>query len=273
MSRSAERLLVYAVLGIAVAFAVAPIVGIILVALQAHASVGGSITSLTDLTFDNVGKAWTVGAFGSSLGSSGIVALFAVPITTALSVLAGYGIGALRFRYSGAVLALFVFALMIPIEDGLLPLYYIWRAFGLTDSYVAIVVTEIGYQLPFGVFWMAAAFRSLPRELMDAARVDGASSWRTLVSVGAPVVLPAIVTLAALNFMWIWNDFLMPLIMISSESLRTAPLSISFFQGQYLTNITLMAAACVIVALPVVLAYAFLQRQFVAGATLGAIKE
>jgi raffinose/stachyose/melibiose transport system permease protein len=273
MTRVPERLLVYVVLVIAVAFAAAPILGIILVALQAHANVGGSIRSLTDLTLDNVGKAWTVGSFGSSLGSSGIVALIAVPVTTVLSVLAGYGIGALRFRFSALVLALFVFALMIPIEDGLLPLYYIWRALGLTDSYAAIVVTEIGYQLPFGVFWMAAAFRTLPRELMDAARVDGANSWRTLISVGAPIVLPAIVTLAALNFMWIWNDFLMPLIMISSESLRTAPLSISFFQGQYLTDITLMAAACVIVALPVVAAYALLQRQFIAGATLGAIKE
>jgi raffinose/stachyose/melibiose transport system permease protein len=263
----------YAVLAVAVTFAVGPIVGILLVALQAHASVGGSITSVTDLTLDNLGKAWTVGEFGSSLRSSGIVVLFAVPATTALAVLAGYGIGALRFRYSGAILALFVFALMIPIEDGLLPLYYVWRALGLTDSYVAIVVTEIGYQLPFGVFWMAAAFRSLPREVIDAAYVDGATTWRTLRSVGAPIVLPAIVTLAALNFMWIWNDFLMPLIMISSESLRTAPLSISFFQGQYLTDITLMAAACVIVAFPVVLAYALLQRRFIAGATMGAIKE
>jgi raffinose/stachyose/melibiose transport system permease protein len=273
MTRGAERVLVYGVLATAVAFALAPVVGVVLVSLQAHPSVGGSITSLTDLTFNNLAKAWGVGAFGSSLRSSAIVAGFAVPITTALSILAGYGIGALRFRYSGAVLAVFVFALMIPIEAGLLPLYYVWRALGLTDSYAAIVVTEIGYQLPFGVFWMAAAFRSLPRELMDAASVDGANSWRTLVSVGAPVVLPAIVTLAALNFMWIWNDFLMPLIMISSESLRTAPLSISFFQGQYLTDITLIAAACVIVATPVVFAYALLQRRFIAGATLGAVKE
>jgi raffinose/stachyose/melibiose transport system permease protein len=273
VTRPAERLLVYAVLAIAVAFALAPLIGVLLVALQAHPSVGGSITSVTDLTFDNVGKAWDVGGFGTSLTSSGIVAAIAVPATTTLSVLAGYGIGALRFRFSELVLALFVLALMIPIEDGLLPLYYVWRAFGLTDSYAAIVVTEIGYQLPFGVFWMAAAFRTLPRELIDAARVDGANSWRTLASVGAPIVLPAIVTLAALNFMWIWNDFLMPLIMISSESLRTAPLSISFFQGQYLTDITLIAAACVIVATPVVLAYAVLQRQFIAGATLGAVKE
>lgn len=268
-----ERVLVYLVLGVAVVFAVAPIVGIVLVSLQANTSVGGSIQSVTDLTVDNIANAWTKGSFGTSLRSSAIVVIFAVPAATILSLLAGYGIGALRFRYAGAVLAVFVFALMIPIEAGLIPLYYLWRAVGLTDSYVAIVITEVGYQMPFGVFWMAAAFRSLPRELIEAARVDGASSWRTLVSIGMPVVLPAIVTLAALQFMWIWNDFLMPLIMISSEQLRTAPLSISFFQGQYLADITLIAAACVIVALPVVVAYAFLQRSFIAGATMGAVKE
>jgi len=188
-------------------------------------------------------------------------------------VLAGYGLGALRFPFSGLVLGLFVFALMIPIEATLIPLYFIWRALGLTDTYVAIIGTEVGYHMPFGVFWMAASFRSLPKELRDAARVDGANSWTTLVRVGVPLVLPAVVTLAALQFMWVWNNFLMPLVMISSEGLRTAPLSISFFQGQYVADVTLIAAACVIVALPVVIAYAFLQRQFIAGSVSGALKE
>ena len=93
-----ERLLVYVVLAVAVAFAVAPIVGIVLVSLQAKTSVGGSIQSLTDLTLDNLAEAWTKGSFGTSLGSSAIVVLFAVPAATFLSLLAGYGIGGLRFR-------------------------------------------------------------------------------------------------------------------------------------------------------------------------------
>ena len=138
---------------------------------------------------------------------------------------------------------------------------------------MAIVVTEVGYNVPFGVFWMAAAFRSLPAGADRRRARRRRHSWTTLVRVGIPVVLPAIVTLAALQFMWIWNDFLAPLVMISSEQLRTAPLSISFFQGQYLAQITLIAAACVIVALPVVCAYVVLQRRFIAGATMGALKE
>jgi raffinose/stachyose/melibiose transport system permease protein len=268
-----ERALVYVVLLFAVAFAVAPVIGIVLVSLQQESSAGGSIQSLTNLSFDNLAQAWDKGDFATTLRSSAIVVLFAVPLATLLSILGGYGIGALRFRFNGIVLGLFVFALMIPIEASLVPLFYVWRALNLTDTYVAIVVTEVGYNVPFGVFWMAAAFRSLPRELMDAARVDGANSWTTLIRVGVPIVLPAIVTLAALQFMWIWNDFLAPLVMISSEQLRTAPVSISFFQGQYVAHIPLIAAACVIVALPVVVAYIVLQRRFIAGATMGAVKE
>jgi raffinose/stachyose/melibiose transport system permease protein len=268
-----EQTLTYLVLGIAVAFALVPVVGIVLVALQHTTSLGGSIQSLTDLTFDNLALAWEEGSFATSLLSSLIVVGITVPIATGLSVLAGYGLGVLRFPFSGVVLGLFVFALMIPIEATLIPLYFLWRSLGLTNTYAAVILTEVGYHMPFGVFWMAASFRSLPAELRDAARVDGAGSWTTLVRIGVPVVAPAIVALAALQFMWVWNNFLMPLVMISSEGLRTAPLSISFFQGQFVADVTLIAAACVIVALPVVVAYAFLQRQFIAGSVSGALKE
>ncbi len=272
MTGRTERVLVLVVLGVALFFALVPIVGIVLVALQSQTSLGGSIQSFTELTPDNLTTAWRQGSFASSLGSSALVVGLAVPIATTLCVLAGFGLGAMRFPGGGLVLGLFVFALMIPIEATLLPLYFFWRELGLTDSYVAIVLTEVGYHMPFGVFWMAASFRSLPAELQDAAKVDGASSWTTLVRVGVPVVAPAILTLAARQFMWVWNNFLMPLVMLSSERLRTAPLSISFFQGQYVSDVTLIAAACVIVALPVVVAYAFLQRQFIAGSVSGALK-
>ena len=272
MTGRTEQVLVAFVLGLAVTFALIPVAGIVLVSLQQTTSLGGSIQSFTDLTLDNVATAWRQGSFSSSLGSSLIVVGFTVPIATTLCVLAGYGLATLPFMGSGALLGLFVFSLMVPIEATLLPLYFVWRFLGLTDSYVAVILTEVGYHMPFGVFWMAASFRSLPTELRDAARVDGANSWTTLVRVGAPIVAPAILTLAALQFMWVWNDFLMPLVMLSSESLRTAPLSISFFQGQYVADVTLIASACVIVALPVVVAYGFLQRQFIAGSVSGALK-
>ena len=272
MRTRTEILLTDVVLMVGLMLAVAPVLGIVLVALQAQGTFGGSIASLTNLTVDNFVQAWDKGAFGMSLRSSAIVVSFAVPIATLLSILAGYAIAVMRFPGRALLFGVFVFALMIPIEATMIPLFYTWQAIGLTDSYWAIIFTEIGYHMPFGVFWMAASFRSVPRELVESARIDGADTWQVLWRVAIPVTRPAILTLLALQFMWVWNNFLMPLVMLNSEDKRTAPMSISYFQGQYVADLTLIAAACVIVAAPVVIAYIFLQRQFISGMVSGALK-
>jgi raffinose/stachyose/melibiose transport system permease protein len=266
-----ETVIANGILTVVVLFALAPVAGILLVALQAK-GVGGGISSLTDLTLGNFGRAWDEGLMASSLRSSAIVVSLAVPTATGLSILAGYAFATMRWPGRGPLLGLFVFALMIPIEGTLIPLYFMWRAVGITDTYWAIILTEIGYHMPFGVFWMAQSFRAVPRELIEAARIDGAGSWQILLRVVGPAARPAVTTLAALQFMWVWNNFLMPLVMISSQDKQTAPVSLSFFQGQYVTDFTALAAASVIVALPVVVAYVFLQRQFIAGFASGALK-
>jgi raffinose/stachyose/melibiose transport system permease protein len=259
------------ILSMMVLFALAPVVGVVLVALQAK-GVGGGITSLTDLTLGNFGRAWDQGMMSASLRSSTIVVSLAVPAATGLSVLAGYAFATMRWPGRGLLLGLFVFGLMIPIEGTLIPLYFMWRQVGITDTYWAIILTEIGYHMPFGVFWMAQSFRAVPRELIESARIDGASTWQILRRVVGPVCMPAISTLVALQFMWVWNNFLMPLVMISSQDKQTATVSLSFFQGEYVTDFTALAAASVIVALPVVVAYVVLQRQFIAGFASGALK-
>ena len=108
---------------------------------------------------------------------------------------------------------------------------------------------------------------------MEAARLDGASTWRILWQVLVPLARPAITTLLVLSFMWTWNEFLIPLVMVTDDGLRTAPLGLAFFQGQYTQGFTLLAAGAVLVALPVVIAYLFLQRHFIAGMLEGAVRE
>jgi raffinose/stachyose/melibiose transport system permease protein len=125
----------------------------------------------------------------------------------------------------------------------------------------------------FGTFWMRAYFRSVPRELVEAARMDGASTLRTLVRVLVPMGRPAIVTMMLVVFMWTWNEFLLALVMVSNEGLRTAPLGLSYFQGRYGADIPSLSAASVSVALPVVILYLFLQRHFIAGMLGGALKQ
>jgi raffinose/stachyose/melibiose transport system permease protein len=163
---------------------------------------------------------------------------------------------------------------MIPFEAIVIPLYYNLRDIGLTDTYWALILPESALQLSFGIYWMRSFFLAVPRELIEAARVDGARTLRTLVSVLIPIARPAITTMMVLLFMFSWNEFLLPLVMVdSSDATRTAPLGLANFQGRYGTDIPSLAAGSLLVALPVLVLYVFLNRRFIQGVLSGAIKE
>jgi raffinose/stachyose/melibiose transport system permease protein len=151
-------------------------------------------------------------------------------------------------------------------------LYYDFRDAGLTDTYWALILPQAGTSIAFGTFWMRAFFRSVPPSLVEAARIDGASSWFTLWRVLLPLAKPAVLTMVVLLFMWTWNEFLLALVMVTDEGLRTAPLGLSFFVGRNQADLTLLAAGAVIVATPVVVLYVFLQRHFIRGMVSGAVK-
>jgi raffinose/stachyose/melibiose transport system permease protein len=163
--------------------------------------------------------------------------------------------------------------IMVPTEAIVVPLFFDLREIGLTNTFWALVLPQTAQSVAFGTFWMRAYFRSSPRSLVEAARLDGAGSFRTLWSVLLPMGRPAVVTMIVLVFMWTWNEFLIPLVMVTDESLRTAPLGLAFFQGQYTSGLSLLAAGAVIVAVPVIVVYLFLQRHFIRGMVDGAIKE
>jgi raffinose/stachyose/melibiose transport system permease protein len=187
-------------------------------------------------------------------------------------VLAGYAFGMMRFRGSQALFYVMLLGLMIPTEAMIVPLYYDFRDLGIVNTYWALILPQAGTSIAFGTFWMRAFFRTVPRSLVEAARIDGASSWSTLWRVLLPLARPAVLTMTVLLTMWTWNEFLLALVMVSDEGLRTAPLGLSFFQGRNQTDLTLLAAGAVIVAAPVVLLYVFLQRHFIRGMLSGAVK-
>jgi raffinose/stachyose/melibiose transport system permease protein len=224
------------------------------------------------LHLSNFGTAWRDGHFSHYLRSSLIVAVSVVVASSVLSILAGYAFGLMRFRGEQALFYLFLLGLMVPLEAIVVPLYYDFRDLGLTDTYWGLILPQVGLSVAFGTFWMRAFFRSVPRSLVEAARLDGASSWSTLWRVILPFGRPAVLTMVVLVFMWTWNEFLLALVMVSQENLRTAPLGLAFFQGRNTTDFTLLAAGSVIVATPVVLLYVFLQRHFIRGMLSGAVK-
>jgi raffinose/stachyose/melibiose transport system permease protein len=161
---------------------------------------------------------------------------------------------------------------MVPFDAAIIPLYNWMRSLGLTDTLWALILPQIGLSVSFGTLWMSSYFESLPDELVDQATIDGCSRWQVLWNVLLPIARPASSTLIVLIFMWTWNEFLLALVMIQKESLRTLPVGLAFFQGRYSANIPLMAAGAIIVALPTLLLYIFFQKQFLQGLSSGAIK-
>ena len=268
-----ERSLNYVILvGFAV-FALVPILTVVWSALgpsDTGESTGGTVAGLH---FGNLAEAWRIGSFGTYLRMSATVSVFVVVVSVVLSVLSGFAFGCMRFRGSGVLFYLFLVGIMMPSEAIVVPLYFDLRSLGLTNTFWAVALPQVAQSVAFGTFWMRAYFRSSSRTLMEAARVDGASTRRILWQVLVPLARPAIVTLVVLVFMWTWNEFLIPLVMVTDENLRTAPLGLAFFQGQYTQGFTLLAAGAVIVATPVVVLYLFLQRHFIAGMLDGAVRE
>lgn len=221
---------------------------------------------------DNYIKAWAQGRFSYFFRSSVIVVIPVVTVSTFFAILTGYAFGRMQFRFKRVIFFLFLLGIMVPLEALIIPLYHNLRLLKMIDTYWALILPQIGMSIAFGTFWMYGAFAEVPRDLEDAAIVDGCNSWQVLWRVLVPIVLPAILAMMVLFFVWTWNDFLMALVLVSSEELRTLPLGLAFFQGRYTTNVPLTAAGATIVALPVIVMYILFQRHFIRGVTSGAVQ-
>ena len=180
----------------------------------------------------------------------------------------------MRFRGATVLFYLFLLGIMMPSEAIVVPLYFDLRTLGLTDTLLgggAAAGRPVGglrHVLDAGLLP-----HQQPRRWSRRPGSTAPSNRRILWSVLLPLARPAVVTLIVLVFMWTWNEFLIPLVMVTTESLRTAPLGLAFFQGQYTQGFTLLAAGAVIVAMPVVVVYLFLQRHFIRGMLEGAVRE
>ncbi len=255
------------------AITVLPIAGIVLLSLHPEQSQLSGFEWPARLHFGNYARAFEVARFADYLQSSLIVSVAVVAGTVVVSTLGGYAFGTMRFAGEKFLFYLLLTGLVIPFEAVIVPLYVELRAGHLTNTYAAVILPLIGVNSAFGTFWMRAYFRSVPRSLIEAAAMDGAGSFRILWRVLLPGARPAMLTLVVLVFVWSWNEFLLPLVMLSREELRTAPLGLAFFQGRYTTDLSGMAAAAVMVALPVVVLFVATHRRFVHGMWVGAVKQ
>nr|WP_298989036.1 carbohydrate ABC transporter permease [uncultured Pseudokineococcus sp.] len=265
---AAHRAVSYVVLVGFALLALGPVVTVVAEALSPERAADG-----TGLRPQNFADAWVQGRFGDYMATSALVALVVVVAATLLSIMSGYAFGTMEFRGREVLFHLFLLGIMVPTEVVVVPLFFDLRTLGLTDTVWGIALPQVAQSVAFGTYWMRAYFRTTNRSLIEAARLDGAGPHRVLWSVLVPIGRPAITTLVLLVFMWTWNEFLIPLVMAPAGQLRTAPLGLALFQGQYTQGTSLLAAGAVLVALPVVVVYLVLQRHFIRGMLEGAVRE
>ena len=232
----------------------------------------GPFTLPSSFNFVNFVDAWNVGHFGIYFINSFIVTIPTVIIVIALSCLAGFAFAKISFFGSRVFFIIFLLGLMVPFSSFMIPLYYITRDLRLLGTYFAMILPSSALGLPFGIFLMHSFFRSLPSEIMDAARIDGCSEFGTFLRVMMPLAGPAVFVLFIFQFMWTWNNFIMPLILLNQENLRPISLGLMFYQARFTTNPALISAGVTIASLPVVIVFIIFQRHFIHGLTAGSVK-
>jgi multiple sugar transport system permease protein len=258
-------------------FALLPIVWIFSLSLKTPASVGDGRFVPKHFTLDNYTTLFH-GGFDSPLLrpliNSVAIALIATVIAVTLASFTAYAIARLDFPGKGAVLAGALAIAMFPPISVVGPLFDMWRTLHLYDTYPGLIIPYLTFALPLAIYILVAFFREIPWELEQAAQVDGATPWQAFRKVILPLATPGVFTAAILVFIFSWNDFIFAITLTSSNSSRTVPAALAFFQGssQFTAPTGNIAAAAVLVTIPIILFVLTFQRRIVAGLTAGAVK-
>ncbi len=204
--------------------------------------------------------------FGNSLLVTAGVTLSSLVVNS----MAGYAFAKLRFRGREAVFRTLVMAMVIPAQVGMMPLFLIVKSLGLVNTPWGVMIT--GLATVFGIFMIRQFALSIPDDLLDAARIDGASEWRIYWTIVLPVLKPILVTMATFSFLSAWNDFMWPLIVLSDDSRYTLPVALANLVGEHVQDTELMMAGSVLTVLPVLVVFLVMQRSYVKGVLMGSVK-
>jgi len=202
--------------------------------------------------------------------NSTLVAVSATLISLIINSMAGYAFAKLRFAGRERVFHILLAALVIPGQVGMLPLFLLLKSMGLVNTMAGVVVPFMAGI--FGIFMVRQYAMSIPDDLLDAARVDGAGEYRILWNIVIPVIQPILVTLAVFTFLSAWNDFMWPLIVLSDDAKYTLPVALASLSGEHVQDTGLMMAGSVLTVLPVVVLFIVLQRAYIRGVMMGSVK-
>jgi len=264
----AGRALLLALCGITIL----PFLSIFTTALHPSGAVPSGLAWPSEPQWGNFVEAFDVANMSALLTSSVFIVLAVVPISLAISTMAGFAIGLLRIPGARYLLLLFIFGLTLPFEGIITPLYFLARQMGILNSRFAIVLPLIGLFMPFAVYWMRAHFVNMPSEISEAARVDGASTWDLFWRIHVPLARAPIASLGILMSIWAWNQFLLALVLVEDPTQRTMAGALGAFQGHYATDIPLLCAGTMLILLPTLILFILFQRQVISALLQGSVK-
>lgn len=226
----------------------------------------------TEWTLDNIFRAWEVANLGTAMINSSIVTISATILTVFLGALTAYALSRFSFRFKGFLMGFFVLGLLIPIHSTLVPLFIMMNKVGLLNTYWALILPYTAFELPIAIFLTVAYMSSIPKELEEAAYIDGSGYWGVFFKVMMPLSVPILSTVAILSFLRYWNEFVFALVFISDSKLKTLPLSLAIFSDGYSTNYGLTMGAMAIAVVPTILVYLLFQEQIMKGMMAGSVK-
>ena len=250
-----------------------PIVAMLLSAFKPTGEIYATPFALPqEWRLDNFREIWTGTSFPRYMANSVIVTVASTASILVLGTMAAYALARYRFRGNEALYLFFLSGLMVPLKLAIIPLFIQLRDLDLLDSRLGLVLVYTAMGLPSAVFILTGFLRTLPGELEQSARIDGASEARIMWSIMLPLTRPAMVIAGIQNAVPIWNDFFFPLVLIQSDPLKTLPQGLTVFMGEFNTNWGVLFAGLTLAALPITVVYMLLSKQFIAGMTGGALK-
>jgi len=225
----------------------------------------------TELRFDNFAKAWIDGNLNTYIGNSVFISLVKVPLGILIESLAAFALTRMDLKGALIVFMVFLVGMMIPMQATLVPLNIFLHFVGLENTYPGIIFVYIGFGIPFGILILRGFFRSIPKELDEAALIDGCSDGQRFFRVILPLAKPAVAALIILDFLSTWNEFILAQIFLTKDSMKTITTGLMSFIGQHSTDYTLLNAGVVLTMIPSIVVYMVFQKYFVSGVS-GAVK-
>jgi raffinose/stachyose/melibiose transport system permease protein len=204
--------------------------------------------------------------------NSVIVTALAVFFALWFASLIAYGITRIRNKWGNIIFGVFMLGMIVPAQTLMVPLYSLMLKLHLTNTLTGLILVHIAVLMPICVFILTGYMKTLPGELFEAARVDGATEWNMYRKLALPLSYPSLAITAIFSMVIVWNDLLFSLLFITNESKKTLPLALLQFQGEYSTNYPILFAGVLITSIPLIILYVFLQRYFISGALSGAVK-